>query len=657
MRIADAIAFHPWHIVHKQTRKQVENMDENVVQIFKNPNPMQTWLDFVEELVWFWIPMGNGFLWKRKSLLPGQPMQLWVLRPDRIEIIPDDELGIKEYRYNADGAKPIIFPRDEIVHLKFPNPKHPFWGLGKIEIAPRLFEMDIAAADYALRFFQNDATPGGTLETDKHLSDESWERLKEEYAEGYQGEKRAHRLAILEDGVKFVSHNMGPREAQFSETRKSIRDTILSLLGVPPIEAGITEGSNRATAFIQKWLFQRNTIAPLLRRLQMKLTLIAELFGPFEFEFEELIQEDDQEDAGIAAQYFMVGAITPNEIRVHYAGLPAIKDNPAMDKTYLPLGVLGVGDEPPAPVGFAMDGPNDVLPEDDPPPGDSVVTNDRVHGNGKLQKPEDVSFRRPKGTPVQRRVLRSFRSQQLHQTRIMRRDIARFFRQRGEIVAQRFLGQKSISKAVGDLFDPIEDEKAWRIVTTGIFSNALQSEFTVTAKLFGFTPEEAFEPGNVRFDRSKLRLGSKVTRVSLTTGVKLEAVVALGIELGLNPTLIANGAPDLNYPGIRGTFENFAQNRAQLIARTESARVLDQANTQVYKGLGVQVVDVIGCEDNIIQKGQKWGCNSRGIPIGEAEAIEFHPNHKGAIVPRLTKAAHIYTFMTTLPARKRTVNA
>ncbi len=640
-RIADAIAFNEWNIIDKQTKKPIENKDAAVVQIFKNPNPMQTYLEFIEELVWFWIPLGNAFIWKRPSLIPGIPAQLWVLRPDRIEIVPDDHLGIKEFRYNVGGSKPFTFPRDQIIHLKFPNPKHPFWGIGPIELSPRIYEMDIAAADYAFRFFENDATPGGTLETEKHLSDDSWNRLKEEWAEGYQGVKRAHRLSVLEDGLKFKSNNMGPREAQFLETRKTTREGILSLFGVPPLEAGIPEGSNRATAFVQKWLFQRNTIGPLLKRLEMKLTLIAELFGPqFEFKFDELIQEDNLEDADIAAKYFMLGSLKPNEVRTIYEGLPAIEDNPAMEMTYLPLNMIAVGEDRPL-AAFSVDD------KPDPPRLEGAVGNG--HGNGKvnrewdikLQKPEDISFRQPKGTPLQRRTLRHFRTEQLHQTRIMRREIARFFRQRGQIVMQRFLGLKSISKVVGDLFDPVEDEKAWRLVTTSMFSNALLEEFTVTAELFGFTPEEAFEPGNVRFDRRRLKLASKVTRVSLTTKAKLEAVVAQGIELGLNPTAIANGAPDLNYPGIRGTFEDFAQSRAQLIARTESARVLDQANTAVYKGLGVRVVDVIGCEDNIIQPGQKWGCNSQGVPIDEAETIEFHPNHKGAIVPRLTKAADI----------------
>ena len=638
-RIADAIAFHQWQIIGKQSKEAVENMDASVVQIFKNPNPMQTYLEFIEELVWFWIPLGNAFIWKRKSLVAGQPMQLWNLRPDRIEIVPDPELGIKEFRYNAGGMNPIVFPRDEVIQIKFPNPKHPFWGIGPIELSPRIYEMDIAAADYAFRFFENDATPGGTLETDQHLSDDSWNRLKEEWQEGHEGFKRAHRLGILEDGLKFKSNNMGPREAQFLETRKQTREGILALLGVPPLEAGIPEGSNRATAFVQKWLFQRNTIGPLLKRLEMKLTLIAELFGPFEFKFEELIQEDNLEDTQIAGGYFAIGAITPNEIRVIYAGLPKIEGNPAMDMTYLPLGVIGVGEERPM-AAFSLERPEDDPPGDDPPPTPPVVTNGK-HADWKLQRPEDISFARPKGTPIQRRTLRHYRIEQLHQTRIMRRQIARFFRQQGENVRQRFLGQKSISKAVGDLFDPIQDEKAWRVVTETMFIAALQEEFTVTAKLFGFTPEEAFEPGNVRFDRRRLKLASKVTRVSLTTKAKLEAIVAQGVELGLNPTAIANGAPDLNYPGIRGTFENFAQNRAQLIARTESARALDQANTAVYKGLGVLICDVIGCEDNIIIPGQKWGCNAQGVPIDEAEAIEFHPNHKGAIVPRVRKTVDI----------------
>ena len=86
-----------------------------------------------------------------------------------------------------------------------------------------------------------------------------------------------------------------------------------------------------------------------------------------------------------------------------------------------------------------------------------------------------------------------------------------------------------------------------------------------------------------------------------------------------------------------------------MIARTESARALDQGNVQVYKNLGVQLCDVIGCEDESIMAGQTYGCNSTNIPLEEAELIEFHPNHKGAIVPQITKSKMEVRALTQIP--------
>ncbi len=85
---------------------------------------------------------------------------------------------------------------------------------------------------------------------------------------------------------------------------------------------------------------------------------------------------------------------------------------------------------------------------------------------------------------------------------------------------------------------------------------------------------------------------------------------------------------------IRTMFRQFSRERSQLIARTESANALNQSTVAAYTQAGVQVVDVLGCEDSVIMPGQIYGCNSRGVPIEAAADIEFHPNHKGVIVAR-----------------------
>lgn len=686
MRIVDAIMFHSWTIKDADDNV-VEDRSLRVYTIFERPNPTQTWVDFIEAIIWFWIPLGNVFIWKRPNILgEGGPAQLWVLWPDTIEIIPDETgRSVKEYKVLEEGNK-FTVPREQMLHIRFGNPSRRHWGLGRIEAAERVYDMDIAAGEYAINYFNNDATPGGVLSSPKRIHPETRQALKDEWNERHRGEHRAHNWTLLEDGVTWMKTNDGPREALFIETRKTTREAILAMLGVTPEKVGLLENSNKSTSFVSERSWQRDTIAPLLKRLDIFLTTVAKEFGPYRFEFEELVQEDAVEDTTIAAGYFNLGAITPNEVRTIYAGLPAIEDNPAMDVTYLSVGSVETGETPP-PVGFSIDPSNPgAMPQ--PTNGDGngkakgyipltpglrpqgETTHGRASGrtDGKTdgrRKADEPDKKPPKGTPVQRRVLNSFRKQQIHQARVMRRKIAAFFREQGGKVISRLLNGKgadfvgaavtyytngkyadaslTLKKGIEDIFDLAADEQAWNLTVRGMFGEALQEEYQVTATLIGDPGGIPFGPGDGAFEGRLNRLAAKVTRVSEGTKSVLEELISTGVQAGESPVQMANS--------IRDSFEEMAQSRAQLIARTESSRALDQANTALYRRLGVETVDVIGCEDSVIMPGQRWGCNSQGVPASEAAQIEFHPNHKGAIVPRVASASRLAALFDTKPGR------
>lgn len=657
--------YHDFQIKQVSDDKPLEDKMAPVMRLFRNPNPDQTWPEFVELLTWYLLPLGNAFIWLRPSLGTNrEPMQMWLLRPDRIEIVPDPVFRVKEYRLHNDDGSVTTYTRDEVLQIRLPNPVDSRWGLGKMEVAERVYRTDIAAAEYAWKYFENGADPGSVLQTEQKLKPEVREFLQEQWDQRHRGFNRSHNLAILEQGLTWQAGSSAtPKESSFLETRKSLREAITTLFGLPPIKAGFIEGSTRANAFIQNRIWQRDTIAPYLKRLNAAFTKVTARFGPYYLEYEELIQEDNIEDATIAQIYFGLGALSPNEVRTIYAGLPAVEGNPGMDVQYLPVSALPVGDAPP-PVSFTVDPGKPGAPQPAAPVVESADPGD--HRDAPITHPT----RPPRGTPVQRRVLRAFRQSQLHRRRVMRRQIASFFRTQGELIAQRVLAGKAapllasakatlafgdraasrdmVRKALDDIFDPVQDEKLWASLSTRMFSDGLQEEFVTTSRLFKLDDVEVtpFTPKTPAFQRSMNRLTTAGSKVTETTKLTLENILAEGVEQGFSPSVIANGTADGSFPGIRGEFENMAQNRAQLIARTESSRVLDQANVEVYKDLGVETCDVIGCEDNVIMPGEVVGCNSQNVPIKAAENAKFHPNHKGAIVPRITSRRSIAAVLT-----------
>lgn len=204
-----------------------------------------------------------------------------------------------------------------------------------------------------------------------------------------------------------------------------------------------------------------------------------------------------------------------------------------------------------------------------------------------------------------------------------------FLAQQKERVVEKYLSQAR-GLVVRGYMDG-EDE-ALKASFSPFYSEGMAEERASIMAYFG-EDAKALESWEVQKARRLARLLPNLVRVNQTTSEEIARTIKEGLELGLSPGQIASGEPDLGFPGIEGTFENLTPWRAQLIGRTESMYLQEAGNSAGYEELGVKVLDVIGCEDNVILPGEEFGCNSKGIPVERASSIEYHPNHRGALVP------------------------
>ena len=137
-----------------------------------------------------------------------------------------------------------------------------------------------------------------------------------------------------------------------------------------------------------------------------------------------------------------------------------------------------------------------------------------------------------------------------------------------------------------------------------------------------------------------------VSRINRTTTKQLEGVVS--------STLIANQAPaetgdevdTLITPVTQGLSvatqleergQNLLTSRVATISRTESTTIVNSAASSCLVESGrVLTVQVVGCEaiePNIPEYNGVPTCNITGVPVEDADKLEFHPNHTGYIVP------------------------
>jgi len=166
----------------------------------------------------------------------GEVKSLWPITPNRVTPFRNSRNELV-YKVNLPDNEFVNLSANRVLHISA------MLGLSPIAQAREALGMSMAAEEYGARFFSNDSRPGGVLEHPGHLSKEAAQRLRESFESYHAGLANKHRVAVLEEGLKWQQIGLDPQDSQFLETRKFQVGEIARLFGVPPHMIGDTEKS------------------------------------------------------------------------------------------------------------------------------------------------------------------------------------------------------------------------------------------------------------------------------------------------------------------------------------------------------------------------------------------------------------------------------
>jgi HK97 family phage portal protein len=274
--LAEAVAGLPLHLYKYTDNGGKEKALSHPLYflLHDEPNPEMSSFVFRETMMSHLLLWGNAYAQIIRNG-KGEVIALYPLMPNRMTVDRDTSgsLYYSYTRYSGDaptmnGITVTLKPSD-VLHI----PGLGFDGLvgySPIAMAKNAIGMAIACEEYGAKFFANGAAPGGVLEHPGVVKDPS--KVRDSWNSVYQGSSNSHRIAVLEEGMKYQAIGISPEQAQFLETRKFQINEIARIFRVPPHMVGDLEKSSFSNIEQQSLEFVKYTLDPWVIRWEQTIS-------------------------------------------------------------------------------------------------------------------------------------------------------------------------------------------------------------------------------------------------------------------------------------------------------------------------------------------------------------------------------------------------
>jgi HK97 family phage portal protein len=273
-KVAGAVANLPFEL--KKGDDVVEEENNPVVKLLKNPNPFFDWKAFTVKNISYYLLTGDTYIWKNDVNKPDELLCLYPPDMD-IEYHNNNYYAPKNYRYGS-GSGYKLYPIDpitfesEIAHMYNFNPYPSSMLNGMSPITPLSRNIDIVnrVFEWNLSLLRNGGKPSGAVvakaaagQAPVYLDEEKFAALKKQIEEHVSGSTNAGRPLLLEGGLEWQQIGINPSDMDFVNSFKESGKLICSVFGVPSQLIFDTESSTFANKAEAKLEFYKDTVIPL----------------------------------------------------------------------------------------------------------------------------------------------------------------------------------------------------------------------------------------------------------------------------------------------------------------------------------------------------------------------------------------------------------
>lgn len=521
---------------------------------------------------------GDAFWWLSGS---GPNVSgIYLLPPDKVELKLGKVEGTQRivdafvYKDTVRGEPiEVEYPADEVIHFKSPNPKNPYRGLGKVEVAAETIDTDSLAIEANKKLFTRGLISQFILTSPNKLTNDQLKQLHAEFQSTYGGVQNAFKVPILGSDLKPQTVQQTNKDMEFIAQQEWNRDKITSIWGNNKSVIGVTDDVNRANAEESNVQWKRTTIRSEMKAICDTLN---EFFVPrygtnLILGFCDPVPEDDEEDVDEVKLLVDMNIITQNEARERL-GIDPLKDldADALRKQSTPL-----------------------MPQV-PAPLKHVNRSKFLRKSGLYKALAAQQAMYEAARPVAERIIKDRRTptvKKIHQTFTDKDVWAYYQKQMGLVDTLEKIFEHKVERFIDGLV-----ERALSNVPTEVSDMQqkalLNEEDEIVQATLDFTPimnEVAIASGNIALDlinNDKPYIPTNIRGI-IEQRVKLFATSMVTTDKDKLIDIIANGVkegqsiPEIR-TAIKDTFDSYSKMQAERITRTEVLRTSNIAAVDAW---------------------------------------------------------------------------
>jgi len=265
--LSESISILPINIYQREKNgdKTLALNNPSYYLLHNEPNNYMSSVTFFEKIMMDLCLSGNSYVHIVRSPR-GLVQALIPLNAQDIKV-KINEGQIFYHNENSD----VVLDDYDILHFKGICDSSGLLGLSPITQNANAIGWGMALEEYGSKYFTNSAKLSGVLETDRALSEEAIERLRNSFSNTYNQLKNAQSTAILEEGLSFKPITISPEQSQFLASRIFSITEIARMFNIPTfmLQEHSKSSFNNIESLSQSYVTY--TLMPYIRRMESEM--------------------------------------------------------------------------------------------------------------------------------------------------------------------------------------------------------------------------------------------------------------------------------------------------------------------------------------------------------------------------------------------------